>query len=67
MGGWDGLTDAVAESKLGGEATHAWQGTGDRHATNPFGANWIAIVFGLGFVQSFGYWTTNFAEVQRAL
>jgi SSS family solute:Na+ symporter len=24
-------------------------------------------VLGLGFVQSFGYWTTNFAEVQRAL
>ena len=22
---------------------------------------------GLGFVLSFGYWTTNFAEVQRAL
>jgi SSS family solute:Na+ symporter len=25
------------------------------------------VVFGLGFVLSFGYWTTNFAEVQRAL
>ncbi|MFE5734577.1 Na+/galactose cotransporter, partial [Streptomyces sp. NPDC056528] len=25
------------------------------------------IVLGLGFVLSFGYWTTNFAEVQRAL
>ena len=22
---------------------------------------------GLGFVLSFGYWTTNFTEVQRAL
>jgi SSS family solute:Na+ symporter len=30
-------------------------------------ANWIAITLGLGFVLSFGYWTTNFAEVQRAL
>ena len=27
----------------------------------------FGIVFGLGFVLSFGYWTTNFAEVQRAL
>src|SRR5437588_264169 len=27
----------------------------------------IGVVFGLGFVLSFGYWTTNFAEVQRAL
>ena len=24
-------------------------------------------MFGLGFVLSFGYWTTNFAEVQRGL
>jgi SSS family solute:Na+ symporter len=30
-------------------------------------ASWIPIVFGLGFVLSFSYWTTNFAEVQRAL
>jgi SSS family solute:Na+ symporter len=37
------------------------------NTTNPIGANWITIVFGLGFVQSFGYWTTNFAEVQRAM
>jgi solute:Na+ symporter, SSS family len=35
--------------------------------TNPIGATWIGFVFGLGFVLSFGYWTTNFAEVQRAL
>ena len=27
----------------------------------------VGIVFGLGFVLSFGYWTTNFVEVQRAL
>ena len=27
----------------------------------------FGIVFGLGFVLSFGYWTTNFAEVQRAM
>jgi SSS family solute:Na+ symporter len=37
------------------------------HVDNPLGASWIPIVFGLGFVLSFGYWTTNFAEVQRAL
>ena len=27
----------------------------------------IGLVFGLGFVLSFGYWTTNFVEVQRAM
>ena len=44
----------------------AWQGTGIGDVTNPIGANWLAIVLGLGFVLSFGYWTTNFTEVQRA-
>ncbi len=67
LGGYDGLTDAIAKSDLGEEATHSWKGLGISNTTNPIGANWIAIVFGLGFVQSFGYWTTNFAEVQRAL
>lgn len=27
----------------------------------------VGLVFGLGFVLSFGYWTTNFVEVQRAM
>jgi SSS family solute:Na+ symporter len=67
MGGWGGLQDRVRDSALGEEGLHAWQGLGIGHVTNPIDANWIAIVFGLGFVLSFGYWTTNFAEVQRAL
>jgi SSS family solute:Na+ symporter len=28
---------------------------------------WFAIVLGLGFVMSFGYWCTDFLVVQRAL
>jgi solute:Na+ symporter, SSS family len=67
MGGTSGLADRVEKSKLGAGGLHAWQGIGVGHVTNPIDANWIAIVFGLGFVLSFGYWTTNFAEVQRAL
>jgi solute:Na+ symporter, SSS family len=67
LGGWNGLLDHVSSSKLGSEATHSWKGMSLSNTTNPIGANWIAIVFGLGFVQSFGYWTTNFAEVQRAM
>jgi SSS family solute:Na+ symporter len=65
VGGVSGLMDAVRTSKLGDAALHSWQNTGS--SGNPLGANWIGIVFGLGFVLSFGYWTTNFAEVQRAL
>ncbi|MDT5033128.1 MAG: solute:Na+ symporter, family, partial [Actinoplanes sp.] len=65
VGGWHGLVKAVQGSKLGDGALHTFANTGSSH--NPLGANWIGIVFGLGFVLSFGYWTTNFAEVQRAL
>jgi hypothetical protein len=63
VGGIGGLADQVRESDLGEAELHAWKGLkigGD----NPLGANWIATVFGLGFVLSFGYWTTNFAEVR---
>jgi SSS family solute:Na+ symporter len=67
VGGWDGLQDKVKSSKLGEAGLHALQGTGTAHVTNPIGVSWIGIVFGLGFVLAFGYWTTNFAEVQRAL
>src|SRR5829696_8014023 len=66
VGGIGGLADRVRESDLGGAGLHAWEGMGVG-GDNPIGANWIATVFGLGFVLSFGYWTTNFAEVQRAL
>jgi solute:Na+ symporter, SSS family len=67
VGGWNGLQDKVKASKLGDAGLHAWQGTGVGDVTNPLGASWVSIVLGLGFVLSFGYWTTNFAEVQRAL
>ncbi|HEY0633188.1 MAG TPA: sodium/solute symporter, partial [Thermoleophilaceae bacterium] len=67
MGGIDGLKDRVRHSKLGDLGLHAWQGLAPGHVTNPIGGDWIAMVMGLGFVLSFGYWTTNFAEVQRAL
>jgi solute:Na+ symporter, SSS family len=66
VGGWNGLKDAITQAK-GSGFLHAWQGTRPGHVTNPLEASWIPIVFGLGFVLSFGYWTTNFAEVQRAL
>ncbi|POX41575.1 Na+/galactose cotransporter [Streptomyces sp. Ru73] len=65
VGGWDGITDSLTTSH-GGDFLTAWGGTGIGES-NPLGANWLTIVLGLGFVMSFGYWTTNFAEVQRAL
>ncbi|MFC6022366.1 sodium:solute symporter family protein [Plantactinospora solaniradicis] len=65
VGGVDGLWDKVRGSDLGEAGLHTWADTGS--TANPLGASWIGIVFGLGFVLSFGYWTTNFAEVQRAI
>ncbi len=67
MGGWSGLENRVRHSALGNAGLHAWKGLGIGHVTNPIGGNWLVMVMGLGFVLSFGYWTTNFAEVQRAL
>ena len=31
------------------------------------GVEWFGMVFGLGFVLSFGYWCTDFLVVQRAM
>lgn len=65
VGGWGGLTEAIKQTQ-GVQHLQTWAGTGIGDVTNPIGANWLAIVLGLGFVLSFGYWTTNFTEVQRA-
>jgi solute:Na+ symporter, SSS family len=35
-------------------------------SSNEMGVTWVGIVLGLGFVLSFGYWTTDFLLVQRA-
>ena len=67
VGGWSGLKEKVSATDGGNALLHSWQGTGVGNVTNPLEASWIPIVLGLGFVLSFGYWTTNFAEVQRAL
>jgi SSS family solute:Na+ symporter len=42
-----------------------WSTTASASA-NEMGVTWIGIVVGLGFVLSFGYWTTDFLIVQRA-
>ena len=62
VGGWSGLKEQVAnESHF-----HTWPGMDISGFDNPVWSV-IGIVFGLGFVLSFGYWTTNFVEVQRAM
>ncbi len=74
VGGWDGLTAKITEAANDNPDTiapaadqlNSWPGA----ALTGFNSDIlsvIGIVFGLGFVLSFGYWTTNFVEVQRAM
>ena len=42
-----------------------WSTSGDP-SLNGMAITWAGIVMGLGFVLSFGYWTTDFLVVQRA-
>ncbi|WP_331525717.1 sodium:solute symporter family protein [Nocardioides sp.] len=65
IGGWGGLTDAMDKAGTG-EQTRSWPGT-DLTAYSTSFWSVVGIVLGLGFVLSFGYWTTNFVEVQRAM
>ena len=62
-GGIGGLFAKLSTS--GHDFTSAWAGLGPG-GHNPIG-DWISLVFGLSFCLSFGYWTTNFSEVQRAM
>ncbi|MFC7375535.1 sodium:solute symporter family protein [Brachybacterium sp. GCM10030268] len=67
VGGWQGLTERVAgDGMLGSEQLHTWPGEQLSGFDSPV-LSVVGIVLGLGFVQSFGYWTTNFVEVQRAM
>ena len=65
-GGWSGLVARIHQNFPQGDYTHLWRTMGSA-ADNPMGIHWTGIVFGLGFVISFGYWTTDFLVVQRIL
>jgi SSS family solute:Na+ symporter len=60
-GGWGGLS-----ARLQPVMSHTWRYTA--HASeNPMGIEVFGLIFGLGFVLSFGYWCTNFLVIQRAM
>jgi SSS family solute:Na+ symporter len=65
-GGWDGMVAKIHANFPKGDYTHAWRTLGSFN-DNPMGINWVGIVFGLGVVISFGYWTTDFLVVQRVI
>ena len=60
MGGIDQLLGSLPANM-----SALWSTAGDPTA-NGMGITWMGIVLGLGFVLSFGYWTTDFLIVQRA-
>jgi SSS family solute:Na+ symporter len=64
-GGWSALKVKIA-TNASAEYTHLWSTLGSPN-NNPMGIHWTGIVFGLGAIISFGYWTTDFLVVQRVL
>ncbi len=64
-GGWTNLKAEIARN-VGANYTHLWSTLGS-FSDNPMGIHWTGIVLGLGWVISFGYWTTDFLVVQRVL
>ncbi|MEZ0491293.1 sodium:solute symporter family protein [Kineococcus sp. TBRC 1896] len=64
VGGWNGLVDELTAN---GDANmlQAFPGQELTGIGSAIGST-FGVVLGLGFVTSFGYWTTNFTEVQRA-
>ena len=64
-GGWSALKLRIA-TNASAEYTHLWSTLGGFN-DNPMGIHWTGIVFGLGAIISFGYWTTDFLVVQRVL
>ncbi len=80
VGGWSSMTHSLqtvsqnpAALNLGTKSysadawTSAWKPLLGGPSANPMGVDLFAMVFGLGFVLSFGYWCTNFLVVQRAM
>jgi SSS family solute:Na+ symporter len=66
VGGYKNLTHQISANLGRTDYVHLWSTLG-HFKDNPMGVNWFGIVFGLGFVISFGYWTTDFLVVQRVL
>jgi SSS family solute:Na+ symporter len=72
VGGWHSMnqslqTVAVEHGFAADAWSSAWKPLIAGPAHNPLGVDVFAMVFGLGFVLSFGYWCTNFLVVQRAM
>ncbi len=61
IGGWEAI-----KANLQPEMVHTWKYMGNAES-NPMGVNFVALLLGLVFASSFGYWCTDFLVVQRAM
>ncbi|HEX6465656.1 MAG TPA: sodium:solute symporter family protein, partial [Terriglobales bacterium] len=66
VGGWSGLVARIQERVHSNDYVHLWSTLGT-FSGNPMGVHWTGVVFGLGGIIAFGYWTTDFLVVQRAM
>ncbi len=72
-GGWNKLMATIQQnvkvihpSVQNADFTSLWRNLGSFDA-NPMGIDWFGMVFGLGLAVSFGYWCTDFLQVQRVI
>ncbi len=72
-GGWNGMLEKIRHnvpvihpSVGGANFTSLWRNLGS-FDSNPMGIDWFGMVFGLGLAVSFGYWCTDFLQVQRVI
>jgi SSS family solute:Na+ symporter len=66
VGGWSGLAAKIQQRTHSSDYVHLWSTLGT-FSGNPMGVHWTGVVFGLGGAIAFGYWTTDFLVVQRAM
>jgi len=75
-GGWSGMVAKIQHNvpiifaddpvTKNADFTSLWRSLGS-FDTNPMGIDWFGMVFGLGLAVSFGYWCTDFLQVQRVI
>jgi len=72
-GGWGRMLERIQQNApiihptvQNADFTSLWRNLGS-FDTNPMGIDWFGMVFGLGLAVSFGYWCTDFLQVQRVI
>ncbi|MGA2222396.1 MAG: sodium/solute symporter [Verrucomicrobiia bacterium] len=72
-GGWHKMMDTIQQNVKvihptvqNADFTSLWRNLGS-FDSNPMGIDWFGMVFGLGLAVSFGYWCTDFLQVQRVI